>query len=266
MPTERITSLQNPRIKLARALQDKKAREREARFLVDDLRDLQRAMSLGYEVDYALFCPALATPSEAELAQSLSQVYETSAEAQAKAAYREHPNGLIAVLHSHLPRSLDDLAAHQTPYLLVLVNLQKPGNIGALLRSADSTGFSAVLLVDTTLDIYNPNIIRASTGAVFLDNLYVLSSDQALPYLTAHYRLLAGHLQAEHHLFEADLRPPLALVLGTEDQGLPPRWANACQRVKIPMVGRITDSLNVSVSGAIFMYEALRQRSNMPQT
>jgi TrmH family RNA methyltransferase len=264
MPIERITSLQNPRIKLARALQDKKAREREARFLVDDSRDLQRALSLGYEVDYALFCPALATTSEVDLALSLSHVYETSAEAQAKAAYREHPNGLLAVLHSHPPRSLDDLMAQPMPYLLVLVNLQKPGNIGALLRTADSAGFGAVLLIDSTLDLYNPNIIRASTGAVFLDNIYALSTDQALPYLTSHYRLLAGHLQAELNLFEADLRPPLALVLGTEDQGLPPRWANACQRVKIPMVGQISDSLNVSVSGALFMYEALRQRSNIP--
>ncbi|MCS6835002.1 MAG: RNA methyltransferase [Anaerolineae bacterium] len=254
--------MQNPRIKLARALQDKKAREREARFLVDDLRDLQRALHLGYEVDYALFCPALATGAELDLAQTLPQVYETSAEAQAKAAYREHPNGLIAVLRSHQPRGLDDLVAQQTPYMLVLVNLQKPGNIGALLRSADAAGFGPVLLIDSTLDIYNPNIIRASTGAVFLDNLFALTSDQALPYLTAHYHLLAGHLRAEQSLFEADLRPPLALVLGAEDQGLPPRWANACRRIKIPMVGRITDSLNVSVSGAIFMYEALRQRSN----
>jgi len=261
MPTERLTSLQNPRIKLARALQDKKAREREALFLVDDLRDLQRALSMGYQVEYALYCPSLATPAEESLAHSLPQVYETTPEAQAKAAYREHPNGLLALLHSRPPRHLAHLTTDQPPYLLVLVNLQKPGNVGALLRSADAAGFSAVLLVDSSLDIYNPNIIRASTGAVFLDNLYALSTDQALPYLTSHYHLVAGHLQATTSLFDADLRPPLALVLGTEDQGLPPQWANQCQRVKIPMIGQISDSLNVSVSGAVFMYEALRQRS-----
>lgn len=262
MPLERITSLQNSRLKLAQSLQDKKARLREGLFVVDYARDLQRARLQGYALSYALYCPSLATPEEQALIQTLSPAYEVTPEGMAKASYRQNPSGLLAVLHSKPAPALDALRQDLPDYLLVLVNLEKPGNIGALLRTADATGFSAILLVDTALDLFNPNIIRASTGAVFLDNIYSASTPQAISLLDdLHYQRVAGHLGGTVSLFQARFQARTALVLGTEDLGLSETWANACQQlVKIPMQGVLTDSFNVSVSGALFMFEALRQR------
>jgi TrmH family RNA methyltransferase len=262
MALERLSSLQNPKLKLAQSLQDKKARLREGLFVVDYARDLQRALLQGYGLAYALYCPTLATPEERDLLESLDNVYEVSPEAMAKAAYRQNPTGLLVVLHSKPAPALAGLRQDPADYLLVLVGLEKPGNIGALLRSADATGFSAILLVDTALDLFNPNIIRASTGAVFLDNVYAANTVEALSLLhDLAYQRVAGHLSGDVSLFQARFQARTALVLGTEDVGLDATWTQACQQlVKIPMQGVLTDSFNVSVSGALFMFEALRQR------
>jgi TrmH family RNA methyltransferase len=154
------------------------------------------------------------------------------------------------------------LAQVDAERVLVLVDLRKPGNIGALLRTADATGFRAVLLVDTSVDIYNPNVIRSSTGASFLHNIYDVTSQEAAAFLEARgYRTLAAVVDGETSLFETNLRGKTAVILGTEDHGLPDFWMkNATQCVRIPMVGSLSDSLNVSVSGAVMMYEVLRQQ------
>jgi TrmH family RNA methyltransferase len=150
-------------------------------------------------------------------------------------------------------------------FILALVNLQKPGNIGALLRSADATGFRAIFLIDTALDIYNPNIIRSSTGACFLDNVYYLTSAAAQQFFKAKsYRVLAASPDGDQSVFNMRFEDKTAVVLGTEDQGLSDAWLENCdQRVRIPMEGQLADSLNVSVSGTIFMYEALRQQKGV---
>src|SRR5262249_28719107 len=157
--------------------------------------------------------------------------------------------------------TLADFDENASRHILALVDLRKPGNIGALLRTADAAGFGTILLVDSALDIYNPNIIRSSTGACFLENIYCVSTEQALQYLrSGGYRLIAGHLEGTRSLYDVDFREKSALILGTEDTGLSAVWRDHCDDlVKIPVVGEVTDSLNVSVAGAVFMYEALRQ-------
>lgn len=262
MPFEIITSFQNPKIKLAQKLRDKTARDREDLFVIDDERDLQRALSCGYQVHYALYAPENASAdSEALLTQLPPRaIYQVSTELLAKASYRQNPGSMVAVLHRKPARTtLEGITA---AHLLGLVDLRKPGNIGALLRTADAAGFGAVLLIDTTLDIYNPNIIRSSTGACFLDNIYSVSTQQALKFFQhRQYTRIAGHPDGTQTLFETNLSGNIVLILGTEDTGLNATWkANCDNLVKIPMMGHIADSLNVSVSGAVLMYEALRQR------
>lgn len=259
---EKITSFQNPRIKLIKKLRDKKGREREGRFVIDDTRDLLRALACGYQVDYALYCPALLdAPLLPELMQT--PLYEVPRELMENVNYRSNPAPYLAVMITPAPLGLEALRAAPIAPVLGLVNLEKPGNIGALLRTADATGFKTVLLIDTALDLYNPNLIRSSTGACFLNNVYAISSQEAIRFLTENaYQIVATHLMGDRNLFEVELSPRCAVIMGTEDVGLDARWVEQANLlVKIPMMGTLSDSLNVSVSGAIFMYEALRQRS-----
>lgn len=258
---DRLTSLQNPRVRLARQLQDKKARRAEQRFVIDYSRDLERALAQGYRADYVLAAPALLNAEESALLHSVdAPVFEVTPEILEKVGYRQHPTGLVAVMHHPAPRPLPAPSSDRP--LLLLVALEKPGNIGALLRTADATGVEAVLLVDTALDLYNPNIIRASTGACFLPHIYELSTQDALSFCSKYgYNIVSAHLEGMHSLFDLDLRHRAAVVLGTEDAGLSAVWRDACHTLmKIPMMGTLTDSLNVSVAGAVILYEALRQR------
>jgi TrmH family RNA methyltransferase len=168
----------------------------------------------------------------------------------------------LAVLHQkpRIGAVLFDEISDST--VLTLVNLKKPGNIGALLRTADATGFKVIFLVDTALDLMNPNIIRSSTGACFLDNVYTASSEEALGFFTDRgYSVVSAIVEGDTSLFDAILHGNITIALGTEDRGLSEIWQkNADQRINIPMMGNLSDSLNVSVSGAVMMYEALRQR------
>lgn len=259
---ETITSFQNPRLKQVKRLRDKKSRIDEGLFVIDDGRDLTRAFEHGYQADYALICEPLLKADERAVIQHIppQRQFFVPKEMMEKVAYRENPSGLVVVMKSIPQKGLSDLTDTDQP-ILVLVNLQKPGNIGALLRTADATGFNHVFLVDTTLDLYNPNIIRSSTGACFLQTTYALSSADALAFLKKNgYRIVSAVVDGETLLYEANLRGKIAIVLGTEDVGLPAQWVqSAHQKVKIPMVGQLSDSFNVSVSGAIFMMEALRQ-------
>ena len=259
---ETITSFQNPRLKQVKRLRDKKSRLDEGLFVIDDERDLIRAFEHGYEADYALICEPLLKAAERTVIKQIhpNRQFFVPKDMMSKVAYRDNPSGLVVVMKSIPQKGVSDLTASDKP-ILVLVNLQKPGNIGALLRTADATGFNHVLLVDTALDLYNPNIIRSSTGACFLQTTYALSPAEALNFLQKNeYSIVSAAVDGDILLYKADLRGKIAIVLGTEDVGLPDSWMqSAHQRVKIPMVGQLSDSFNVSVSGAIFMMEALRQ-------
>jgi RNA methyltransferase, TrmH family len=260
---EQITSFQNSRVKQVRRLRERRARDREARFVIDDTRDLLRALDCGYHVDYVLYCPELDAGDPLPLDRlPPDAIFQVSREIMEKVSYRQNPSAVVAVMEQKPPGTLDDLRAQAGPLVLGLVDLQKPGNIGALLRTADATGFNTICLIDTALDIYNPNVIRSSTGACFLGNIYALNTAEALAFFReADYRIVAAVVEGHSAMFETDFGGRVALVLGTEDRGLPQAWIDAADaRVRIPMVGRLADSLNVSVSGAVLMYEVLRQR------
>lgn len=191
------------------------------------------------------------------------QTYQVTADLMEKASYRENPGGLVTVMRQKPLRTFSTLPENPPALILALVNLTKPGNIGALLRTADATGVDLICLIDSALDIYNPNIIRASTGTVFLNNLVVASTAEAIQHFqTHHFQIVAAHLSGTQSLYDTDfISRPTVMVFGTEDQGLDDIWVKNCDAlVRIPMIGKIADSLNVSVSGAVFLYEALRQR------
>ncbi len=258
-----ITSVQNPRLKLVRQLQDKKHRLQEKRFVVEYWRELERALANQYRVDFVLYVPALLSTYELDTLKQLDcDQFQVTADLLEKVGYRQNPTGIIAVLY------IPDMIAPTLPRpddnrpILALVALEKPGNIGALLRTADAAGVAAVFLVDTGLDRYNPNLIRASTGACFLPNVYELTTDAVLTFFQTHnYSIISAHLEGKTNLYDLDLVARSAIVLGSEDQGLTDQWARSCDTLmKIPMIGQIADSLNVSVSGAIILYESLRQR------
>ena len=252
-----ITSAQNSKIKLVNRLRGKRGRQQEARFVIDYERDLRRALRQDYQIEFILHCPELAPPPDfAEV-----EAHQVSPDQLKRASYRENPDGMIVVMRSKRAKGLRELREADIDQALVLVALQVPGNIGALLRTADAAGIDAVILVDVALDLYNPNVIRSSTGACFRDSIYQLSSEEALSFLKEdRFQIAAADVGGQRSLYEVDFRAKSALVLGAEDRGLPRDWVIAAdQVVRIPMAGAVCDSLNVSVSGAILMYELYRQ-------
>jgi TrmH family RNA methyltransferase len=260
---ETIASFQNPKLKQIKRLRNKRDREREQRFVIDDRRDLARALNCDYQVDYVLYCPSLTDGDDSELIERLddSAIYEVPIQIIEKVSYRQNPSSILAVLHQKPRKGADRFDEISDGPILTLVDLKKPGNIGALLRTADATGFKIIFLVDTALDLMNPNIIRSSTGACFLDNVYIVNSDEASGFFTSRgYSVVSAIVEGDTSLFDVTLHGNITIVLGTEDRGLSEFWQkNADQRISIPMMGNLSDSLNVSVSGAVMMYEALRQ-------
>lgn len=258
-----ITSAQNSKIKLVNRLRSKRGRQREGRFVIDYQRDLRRALQQGYEIDFLLYCPDLIPAPDCgpiETCQVTPQLLK-------RISYRENPAGLIAVLRGRPAKALPQMQATVVHHAIALVGLSVPGNIGALLRSADAADIDAVILVDTALDLYNPNIIRSSTGACFRDHIFQLSSAEALAFLRREgFQIVAADVAATPAHYELDFRPKSAVALGSEDQGLPREWIDRADQIaRIPMSGAVSDSLNVSVSGAIFMYEMYRQKRTSSQ-
>ena len=253
-----IISASNSRLKLIARLRSKRGRAAEGRFVIDYGRDLQRALACGYQLDFLLRCPELA----GEAFAIDGETHTISARLLKRFSYRENPDGLLAVMRSQPRQGLAAMAGADIRSALVLVDLRVPGNIGALMRSADASGCDAIMLVDCALDLYNPNIIRSSTGACFLDNIYQFGTDEAQGWLqSAGMAIVAADLRGDS-LYLADLADSCAIVLGAEDAGLSADWLDSAhQRLRIPMAGKVADSLNVSVSGAIFMFEMQRQRS-----
>ncbi len=255
----RITSAQNSKIKLVKRLRGKRGRQQEARFVIDYLRDLRRAWRQGFQIDFILHCPEVAPlPDFGDV-----EAYQVSTALLKRASYRENPDGMVAVIRSKPAKGIRELRAADIDRALVLVGLQGPGNIGALLRTADAARIDAVILADVALDLYNPNIIRSSTGACFRDFIYQLRSDEALTLFKREgFLIAAADVAGVCALYKVDFSAKCAIVLGAEDRGLPRDWVTAADEVlRIPMDGTISDSLNVSVCGALIMYELYRQTS-----
>jgi TrmH family RNA methyltransferase len=179
-----------------------------------------------------------------------------------KISYRENSDGWLAIFPiPHI--SLDDLQLSESPLIIVAESIEKPGNLGAILRTADAVHVDAVLVCDPRVDLWNPNVVRASRGTAFTVPVVESDNASALTCLTARkMRILAATPSADVTYFDIDLREPVAIAVGTEDVGLTELWmSNADTRVRIPMMGKV-NSLNVSVSTALILYEAVRQRSH----
>ena len=255
---ELITSPSNPKIKRLLALQQKSSERRESGlFVVEGQWELQHCIDAGFEIDSIFICPDLCSKSF-----SREKVFEVSAEVYAKISYREGTEGVIAEVRVK-ERRLEGLELPERPLVVVLESVEKPGNLGAVLRSADAAGADAVLVCDPRTDLWNPNLIRASIGAVFTVPCVACSSAEAIAFLKARgIRILTAQLQDSSLYYDCDMTVGTALVMGTESTGLTDAWREAADaHIRIPMLGRL-DSLNVSVSAAILLFEAVRQRQN----
>ena len=258
--TEQITSLQNPKIKLLTALQQKSSeRRRTGLFVVEGQQELQHCIRAGYEVDTVFWClelcPAVLPPEA-----GAARCFQVSPDVYAKVAYRGSTEGVIAEVRTRTLR-LDDLKLGEHPLIVVLESVEKPGNLGAVLRSADASGVDAVVVCDPLTDLYNPNLIRSSVGAAFTVPCLACRSDECIAFLKQRgIKILTAQLQDSHLYYDTDMTCGTAIVMGTEHDGLTDLWRQAADaHIRIPMLGQI-DSLNVSVSAAILMFEAVRQR------
>ena len=263
---EVITSLQNPRIKEAVRLLDRRARKRTGRTRIDGARELLRALDGGVRPEALYVCEELVRPGEgAEALQRCRQlevpIWRVSAELSARLAFGDRNEGLCAIIRWQ-PLAFDELTIPDDPLLLVVQAVEKPGNLGALLRTADAAGVDAVLLCDAVTDATNPNAIRASMGTIFTVPLAQGGSADAWALLQAHrVRVSTTRPEASTSYWEADLTGPLALVVGAEHEGLGESWQQEeITALRIPMAGA-ADSLNVNVAAALVLFEARRQRS-----
>ncbi len=263
---ETITSLTNVAIKQAVALRDAKDRREHGLTLIDGVREIERALLAKVRLEKVFVCPSLLAGREAEktlaiIIKEKIKAIEVTVAVFEKIAFGQRLEGLLAV--ARIPQtSLSDFKPEGASLYVIAQALEKPGNIGAILRTCDAAGIDGLLLVDAKTDLYNPNVIRASTGTVFSVPTAVSDSQAVLDFLNR-YKIKTCSLfpQSSRIYTEVDLTGPLAIVLGSEDQGLSDFWQkNTSVDMKIPMNGQ-ADSLNVSACGAIVIYEALRQRS-----
>ncbi|HHN47351.1 MAG TPA: RNA methyltransferase [Bacteroidales bacterium] len=260
---EKISSFQNPRVKDIVKMHRSKVRREKGLMLVEGLREVLLAIDAGFETEFLMVCPALFQEEYLLPAQNLiteQTCFEVSKGIFAKMAYREKSDGILAVMRTSANK-LEEIKLSTNPLLIVLESVEKPGNLGAILRTADAANADAVLVCDPLTDVFNPNVIRSSLGCVFTRQLATCTSEQALDWLRKNeIEPLATSLSGTKHHYQCNLKKPLAFILGTEADGLSNFWlSNVKLHVKIPMHGTI-DSLNVSVSTAILLYEALRQR------
>ncbi len=257
-----ITSLQNPRVKhVVKLRDDKRQRKQDGLMLVEGYDEIQLALSAGYKPQTLLSAPELVARRiggvEAESLTVNRAVFE-------KMSYRENPDGWLAVFP--IPHaSLEDLKVSEVPLVIVAEAVEKPGNLGAILRTADAARVDALLVCDPRVDLWNPNVVRASRGAVFSVPIVEGENASAWEWLnTRGIRVLAATPSAETLYTDVDMREPLAVAVGTEDEGLTDFWmSRADLKIKIPMMGKV-NSLNVSVSTALILYEAVRQRHSCP--
>lgn len=266
MPAPLITSLQNQRVKDAAKLRDRRQRDKQRRFLIDGVRELERAMDAGVPLVEAFICPELCTSDAAR--QMLSRldreagaiVQQVTPEVFEKLTFGERVEGIVAAAETP-SRTLADLKLPADALVCVLENVEKPGNVGAILRSADAAGVAAVITADERTDLFNPNTVRASLGTVFHVPTAVADAPTTLAWLRERgFQMWAARVGTGPLYTEVDYRGPTALVLGSEAEGLSARWwADDIRPVHLPMLGR-ADSLNVSAAAAVMFYEALRQR------
>ncbi|MDQ8180891.1 RNA methyltransferase [Pelagicoccus sp. SDUM812005] len=262
---ELITSLQNPRVKNLVKLRDRRARNQQGVFIAEGYRAISRAMEKDVIPQEVYFCPDcfLGENEEGLLAQARSRgaaLFELSKHAFEKVAYRDRPEGLLAVIEQW-NYTLDELTLSDPPFLLIVESIEKPGNLGTILRSADAAGVDAVICCDSVTDLFNPNAVRSSTGVLFSMPTVSASTDEVIEWIRAKgIRTAATTPHTDIVYTDTDLRGPLAIVMGSEQFGLSEKWLTHCDtKVLIPMAGQ-ADSLNVAMATLITLFEAVRQR------
>ncbi len=267
MTRQEITSRQNVRVKDAAKLRDARHRAKQGRLIIDGVREIGRALDAGLEFLEVFICPALCgSPSAQELALRLDEcgavVAEVTTDVFEKLSFGERSDGVVVVA-STPQRKIDQLQLPPNPLVAVLEGLEKPGNVGAILRSADGAGIDAVIVVNPATDLFNPNTIRASVGTVFGKQVCVATVAETLAKLREwKLAMIATRPDAKPLYTEADFRQGSAIVLGSETTGLTSAWNQAdVVGVRLPMRG-IADSLNVSTTAAVLFYEARRQRES----
>ncbi len=257
---EVITSKSNLKIKELLSLYEKsKDRREKGVFVVEGWREINQCIEGGFSINSLFYSPSV-QPRE-ELPEGEYTIYEVSKEVYEKIAYRGSTEGIIALFKVKGQMSLSQLSFTHPPLLLILESVEKPGNLGAVLRTADAAGVDGIIICDPLTDIYNPNIIRASIGCVFTQNIIVCTSDKAIEWLKdRQIQILTAQLQNSKYYYEFDMKKGTAIIFGKESTGLSEKWREASDGgIMIPMNGK-TDSLNVSISAAVLCYEAVRQR------
>lgn len=253
----KITSPDNPKIKEIARLRKARRAKKENIIIIEGTKELELARAAGLEFSGFYYCPAFG--HEHDLPDT--NIFELSPAVFKKISLRQNPDGLLAL--ARRPEiKLKDLKLPSKPLLVVLEGVEKGGNLGAILRTCDSAGVDAVLVCDSRVDIYNHNAIRNSRGAVFTNQLVGCGTEEALEYLQNNdINVVAAYPDSEKAYTDIDYTKATAIVVGAEHEGLSDTWREAGDRVFVPMKGKI-DSLNVSVSAGVMIYEALRQRKN----
>lgn len=267
-----LTSLQNTHIKEILKLRDKRERDRTDTFIIEGYRELLRATDAGAKIDELFICKELFLGENEEgLIQRLrirgAKIISCSEQVFHKLSYRDRPDGLLAVApqrHKTLLQLEKSLKGKDSPFLVVAEAIEKPGNLGTILRSSDAVGLDALIVCDHCTDIHNPNVVRASVGTLFTVPVIEAKGAETLEWLKKNQiAVLAATPSAKKEYTEVDLTQPLAVVVGTEQLGLSDRWMKGADiQVRIPMCG-VADSLNVAMATTLLLYEALRQRRNL---
>jgi len=260
---EIIASTHNPKIKNIIKLHKASDRKQQQLFLVEGHKEINLAINAGYLIHSLFWCPGLGiTNIEVEKLEVKSQlIYEINKEIFSKIAYREGSDGLMAIFHLKQLK-LEDLIPDKNSMVIVLESVEKPGNLGAILRTADAASVFAILVCDQKTDIYNPNVVRSSIGCLFTNKVVVCSNEEAYKWLKKYsFKTYAAALDQESKIYcEFNYSGPVAFIMGMESKGLSDFWMKKSdEKIIIPMSGKI-DSLNVSTSTAILVFEATRQR------
>jgi TrmH family RNA methyltransferase len=256
-----ITSLQNPKIKNLLALEKPRERRKQGLFVVEGRKEIALALDAGYKIGNLFFCEDLISKQElGAYNPSDKLLIPVSKEVFDKVAIRENSGGLLAVAEQKTHR-LDSIRLSDNPLVLVLESVEKPGNLGAILRSADAAKLDAVIICDPHTDFYNPNVIRSSVGCIFTNQVASATSQETLSWLKSNNIVpYSTYLKASRPYHTVDFTKPSAVVMGTESTGLSDTWTGENQNpIIIPMGGRI-DSMNVSTAAAVIIFEARRQR------
>jgi TrmH family RNA methyltransferase len=256
-----ITSTQNPKIKNLLALEKPRERRKQCLFVVEGKKEIRLALDAGYKIGNLFFCEELISPDELKSFDTSDKlIIPVSKEVFDKIAIRENSGGVLAVAEQKTHR-LDSIKLSDNPLVLILESVEKPGNLGAILRTADAAGVDAVIICDPQTDFYNPNVIRSSIGCIFTKQIASASSEETIKWLKENnVAPYCTYLRASKPYHEVDYTKPCAVVMGTEATGLSDIWVkNAAQNIIIPMQGAI-DSMNVSTAAAVVIFEARRQR------